>query len=160
MRGLQLAASATLLDPKYKRFTIPTPTNPALDVSATPFNYTPKQSYVLSADYTTPVGPGDVNLHLDYAYRGVNYTVGPLVGAGLFGGTNPTTNRIPAYGILNGQIALQLQDGRVELAVYGRNITKKKYFQRFLALQDTALGLTSYLPGDPRTYGVSLTSKF
>jgi iron complex outermembrane receptor protein len=160
LRGLQLTASATFLDPKYKRFTIPTPTNPALDVSDTPFSYTPKQSYVLSADYTTPVGPGDVNFHLDYAYRGVTYTVGPLVGAGLFGGTNPTTNRIPAYGILNGQVALQLQDGRIELAVYGRNIMKKKYYQRLLALQDTALGLTSYLPGDPRTYGVSLTYKF
>lgn len=160
MRGLQLAASATFLDPKYKKFTIPTPTNPALDVSDTPFTYTPKQSYVLSADYTTPVGPGDVNFHVDYAYRSGTYGVGPLVGAGLFGATNGTTNRIPAYGILNGQVALKLQDGRLELAVYGRNILKEKYYQRLLALQDTALGLTSYLPGDPRTYGVSITYEF
>jgi len=57
-------------------------------------------------------------------------------------------------------VALKLQDGRLELAVYGRNILKEKYYQRLLALQDTALGLTSYLPGDPRTYGVSITYEF
>jgi len=83
-----------------------------------------------------------------------------LVGAGLFGGTNSTTNRIPAYGLLNAIAALRLQDGRIELSVYGRNITKTKYYQRFLALQDTALGITAYMPGDPRTYGASLTYRF
>jgi iron complex outermembrane receptor protein len=159
-RGLQLSAALTLLDPKYKRFTIPTATNPALDVSATPFIYTPKVSYTLSADYTLPVGVGDLNLHADYAHRSASYGVGPLVGPGLPGLLKQRTNRIPPYGILNGQITLSLQDDRIELAVYGRNITKTKYFQRLLALEDTALGTTSYLPGDPRTYGVSATFKF
>ena len=158
--GLQLGASATFLDPKYKRFTIPATGGGVIDVSDTPFNYAPKVAYVLSADYTAPVGPGELNLHVDYAYRGVTYTVGPLVGPGLFGAVNSTTNRIPAYGILNGQATLKLQDGRLELGVYGRNILKKKYFQRFLALEDTALGITSYLPGDPRTYGVTAAFHF
>ena len=158
--GLQLSGALTLLDPKYKSFTIPTATNPALDVSATPFIYTPKVSYTLSADYTLPVGVGELNLHADYAHRSASYGVGPLVGAGLPGLLKQRTNRIPPYGIVNGQIALRLQDGRLELALYGRNLTKTKYFQRLLALEDTALGTTSYLPGDPRTYGVSATFKF
>ena len=159
--GLQLGAAVTLLDPKYTKFTIPTtPTTPPLDVSKTPFIYTPKTSYTLTADYTTPVGIGDLNLHADYAHRSASYGVGPLIGAGLPGALKPNTNRIPPYGILNGQIALRMQEDRLELAVYGRNLTKTKYFQRLLALEDTALGTTSYLPGDPRTYGVSLTYKF
>jgi len=39
-------------------------------------------------------------------------------------------------------------------------LAKKKCYQRLLALEDTALGVTSYLPGDPRTYGVSVTYEF
>jgi iron complex outermembrane receptor protein len=158
-RGLQLRASGTVLDPKYKRFTIPTTTNPALDVSATPFVYTPKFSYTLSADYTLPVGIGDANFHLEYAHRSASYVQGPLVGVGLFGATKPDTARMPPYGILNGQVALQLRDGKIELALYGRNLTKTKYYQRLLGVED-ALGVTSYLPGDPRTYGISATLRF
>jgi iron complex outermembrane receptor protein len=160
MRGLLVSGALTLLDPKYKRFTIPTATNPALDVSDTPFVYTPKTSYTVTVDYTLPVGVGDLNIHGDYARRSATFGVGPLVGAGLPGALKRNTNRIAAYGILNGQVALRLQDGRVELAVYGRNLTQKKYFQRLLALEDTALGTTSYLPGVPRTYGASVTYKF
>jgi iron complex outermembrane receptor protein len=157
---LQLTAAATFLDPKYKRFTIPGAAGAVIDVSATPFNYAPKESFSLSADYTVPTQAGDLDLHLDYAYRGVTYSVGPLVGPGLFGATNPTTNRIPAYGILNGQVTWKLMHDKLELGVYGRNIGNKKYIQRLLALEDTALGITAYLPGDPRTYGVVATYRF
>ncbi|HEV2530447.1 TonB-dependent receptor [Phenylobacterium sp.] len=160
VRGLQLSAAATFLDPKYKTFNVPLTPTTSLDVSATPFNYAPKVAYTLSADYTTPVGPGDLNLHLDYAYRGTTYSVGPLVGAGLFGATNPDTNRIPGYGLINGQATLTLQGGRLELGIFGRNLGNTKYYQRFLALQDTALGITAYLPGDPRTYGAEVTYRF
>jgi iron complex outermembrane recepter protein len=158
--ALQLSAAATFLDPKYKRFTIPGAAGAVIDVSDTPFAYAPKQAYVFSADYTVPLGMGDLNLHADYAWRSTTYSVGPLVGPGLFGATNSTTNRIPSYGLLNAQATLRLMDERLEIGVYGRNLTKEKYFQRLLALEDTALGLTSYLPGDPRTYGVTATFHF
>jgi iron complex outermembrane receptor protein len=161
VRALQLAASATFLDPKYKSFTIPAGGGAVIDVSDTPFNYAPKVAYTLSADYTVPVvADNELNLHVDYAYRTKTYSVGPLVGPGLFGATNPTTNRIPGYGLLNAQATLKLKDGRLELGVYGRNILQKKYFQRLLALEDTALGITSYLPGEPRTYGAVATFRF
>jgi iron complex outermembrane receptor protein len=48
----------------------------------------------------------------------------------------------------------------VEIAVFGRNILQKKYITRLLALENTPFGLTSYMPGDPRTYGVSANFKF
>jgi len=160
MRGLTLNAAATFLDPKYKKFTIPLTATTSLDVSDTPFPYTPKRSYTLGADYTVAAGPGEANFHLDWAWRSDTWTTGPLVGAGLFGLTTPDTNKIPSYGILNGQISYRMLDKKLEVALYGRNLTKKKYFQRLLALQDTALGVTSYLPGDPRTYGVSVSYDF
>ncbi|HEY0649172.1 TonB-dependent receptor [Phenylobacterium sp.] len=158
--ALTLSAAATFLDTKYKSFAIPGANGTVIDVSDTPFSYSPKEAYTLSADYNLPIGENELNLHADYAYRGTTYSVGPLVGAGLFGGTNPATNRIPGFGLLNAQATFKLMDERLEIGVYARNLTKKKYFQRLLALEDTALGLTSYLPGDPRTYGVSITYEF
>jgi iron complex outermembrane receptor protein len=44
--------------------------------------------------------------------------------------------------------------------VYATNITKEKYFTRLLSLENTPFGLTSYTPGDPRTYGVSVTWRY
>ena len=45
------------------------------------------------------------------------------------------------------------------MALYAQNITKKKYYQRLLAI-DNSLGVTAYSPGMPRMYGVRLTYKF
>jgi iron complex outermembrane receptor protein len=70
------------------------------------------------------------------------------------------TARVPSYGLLNARIAFELNDTGLEIALYARNITKKQYFTRLLPLEGTALGLTSYMPGDPQTYGVSATVRF
>lgn len=171
--GLTLGASVTLLDPKYKSFSIPVTTRSGgtafADVSSTPYSQAPKTSLLLSTDYEIPASFGKVTLHADYAYRGTYFAQGPLVYAGVdgpngynqsFGFGNPNTTKIPGYGILNGQISFKLNKPDLEVAIYGRNILQKKYFQRLLALEDTALGFTSYLPGDPRTFGVTATFKY
>jgi iron complex outermembrane receptor protein len=173
VNGLTLGASVTLLDPKFDSFTLPVTTRSGgtaiADASNTPYTLTPKTSFLLSADYEVPASFGSVNFHVDYAYRGKYFSQGPLAYPGVagangydpsFGFVNPGTSVIPAYGILNGQIAVKLNDPNVEVAVYGRNILQKKYFMRLLALEDTALGFTSYLPGDPRTYGVTVTFRY
>ena len=67
---------------------------------------------------------------------------------------------MPGYGLLNGQAAVSMMDSKLEVAFYARNILKKKYYSRLLSLEDTALGTTSYLPGEPRTFGVRTTYKF
>ncbi len=156
--GLQLGVSATFLDPKFKDFTIPLSLTVFQDVTDTPYSFAPKQSYSLYADYTVPVGSGELNLRADYSWRSKQYTTGPLVGPG-YQEKFKDTAKIPAYGLLNGQIAYQLEDPNVEVALYAQNITKKKYFQRLLAIENS-LGVTGYSPGMPRTYGVRLTYKF
>ena len=172
--NLTLGASMTLLDPQFKSFTTLVATRTAgvsatVDASATPFTFTPKTSFLLSADYEVPASFGSVNLHVDYAYRGVNFAQGPIIYPGVdgptgydasFGFKNPNTAKVPAYGIFNGQISVKLNDPNVEISIYGRNIFQKKYFARLLALEDTALGFTSYLPGDPRTFGASVTFRY
>jgi iron complex outermembrane receptor protein len=67
---------------------------------------------------------------------------------------------IPSYGLLNARVAFQFNEPNLELAFYARNITKEKYFTRLLATENTALAFTSYMPGDPQTYGASVTFRF
>ncbi|MBB4614758.1 TonB-dependent receptor [Novosphingobium taihuense] len=162
-QGLRLSGALTLLDPEYTSFNIPVTRNGAIvsvDVRDTPYTYTPKTSFTLAADYEVPVGPGKLALHTDYSYRSETFGVGPLIGQGLFGDTNRTSNRIPSFGVLNARIAYRLDEPDLEVALFARNLGQTRYYQRILALEDTPLGTSSYLPGNPRTYGVSLTYKF
>jgi iron complex outermembrane receptor protein len=160
VKGLTLGASVGLTYPKYDSFVS---TIDGTDLSDTPFIYTPKQTYTFSADYEIPFdGVGTLNLHADYSYRTKAYAV-PLKDPTFTDAQNEAlqdTAKIPGYGLLNGRIAFAFDNPNLELAVYARNITKKKYFTRLLALEGTALGVTAYGPGDPRTYGVSATWRF
>ncbi len=156
--GLQLGVSATFLDPKFKDFTIPLTPTTFQDVSDTPYSFTSKTSYSLYADYSVPVGGGELNLRADYAWRSKHYATGPLVGPG-YQEQFRETAKIPSYGLLNGQIAYRLDNPNVEVAVYAQNLANKKYIQRLLAIENS-LGVTAYSPGLPRMYGVRLTYRF
>jgi len=160
-RGFQLGVSTSYLHTKYTDFTILTSATTRTDVSKTPFPFAPKFSYSINADYTVPVGEVELNLHADFSHRSATFTqTFPYIGPGLFGETHPDVGKIPGYGLLNGQAAVNFMENQLEIAVYGRNILQKKYYSRTLSLEDTALGTTSYLPGEPRTYGVRATYKF
>lgn len=155
---LQLGVSATFLDPKFKDFTIPLSLTTFQDVTDTRYSFVSKQSVSVYGDYTVPLGDGELNLRADYAWRSTYYTNGPLAGPG-FQQQFRDTSRIPAYGLLNGQIAYHFNNPDVELAIYGQNIANKKYFTRYLAVENS-LGITAYSPGTPRMYGMRLTYKF
>jgi iron complex outermembrane receptor protein len=117
----------------------------------------------VSGDYDLPIADNArVKFHVDYSYRTKQYAV-PLKDPTLTPAQNAVlqdTAKIPAYGLLNARIAFSLNDPSIEIAFFARNITKTKYFTRLLALEGTALGVTAYGAGDPRTYGVSTTFKF
>lgn len=155
---LQLGVSATFLDPKFKDFTIPLSLTVFQDVTDTPYSFAPKSSYSVYADYTVPMSAGELNLRADYSWRSKQYTTGPLIGPG-YQEQFKDTAKIPAYGLLNGQIAYRFENPKLEVAIYGQNLTQKKYFARLLAIENS-LGVTGYSPGMPRTYGVRLTYKF
>ena len=70
------------------------------------------------------------------------------------------TARIPSYGLLNARIAFEFNEPEIEVAFFARNITKEQFFTRLLPVEGTALGFTSYMPGDPRTYGISVSANF
>lgn len=157
-RDLQLGAAATFLDPEFKRFTIPTSPTTTQDVRDTPYSFAPKKAFSLYGDYTLSLGGSDLNLRADYAWTSKRAGTGPLIGPG-FQEQFKDTAIMPSYGVLNGQIAWLLEQPNIELALYGQNLTNKKYITRQLAIENS-LGITSYSPGTPRMYGLRLTYKF
>lgn len=141
------------------------------DWSGAAFPYTPKVTLAVFGDYSVDVGPGKLKLHADYSWRSKVYAV-PIAAAApqrvgktaaqieALSTALQDTALIPSYGLLNARIAFELNNPSIEFALYGRNITKEQYFSRLLPLEGTALGLTAYMPGDPRTYGASVTFRF
>lgn len=157
--NLTIGATIGLTYPEYDSFVS---TIDGLDMSDTPFPYTPEQTYTLNVDYDWPLSNGRLlNFHADYSYRTETYSV-PLKNGAFTQAQNDIlqdTVRIPAYGLLNARIAYDLTDS-VEVSIYGRNIAGKEYYARLIGLENSALGLTGYGPGDPRTYGVSAIWRF
>ncbi|MDB5583897.1 MAG: tonB dependent receptor family protein [Bradyrhizobium sp.] len=160
VKGLTLGATLGLTYPKYDSFI--NPINGA-NFGGTPFPYTPKGTFSLSGDYETAVGSfGTVNFHLDYSHKSKAYAIG-LVDPSLTTAQNAAlqeTSALPAYGLLNARVSFTLDNPNIEIALFARNITKAKYFTRLLDVENTPLGFTSYVPGDPRTYGISTIIKF
>jgi iron complex outermembrane receptor protein len=166
--GLTLRANGGMTDAKYKSFIN---SIDFADYSDSKFPYTPKYTWSISGDFEQPVGPGSIRLHADYGWRSKQFSTALALGAQQRVGLTQdqieagnralqNTGRINSYGILNARIGFQFDNPDLEIAAYVQNATKEKYITRLLALEATPFGLTSYLPGDPRTYGVSATYKF
>ena len=166
--GVTLGGSFGLTDAKYKNF-INILDN--TDWRNAAFPYTPKYTYGLWAELEQPVGPGEFRARFDYGWRSSQFAAPLQLGAAERAGRTPAqidagnrvlqdTARIPSYGLLNGRISYTLDKPDLEFAIFALNITKERYFTRLLALENTPFGLTSYTPGDPRTYGVSVTWRF
>jgi iron complex outermembrane receptor protein len=167
--GLTLGGNFGLTDASYPSFIN---SIDGSDWRQAKYPYTPKYTYSLKADYEYPVdGLGTFKAHVDYGWRSAQWASPSQLPATARIGLTPdqitagntalqNTAKIESYGLLNGRIAFQLEDPDLEIAFYAQNITKKKYITRLLALENTPFGLTSYLPGDPQTYGVSATFKF
>jgi outer membrane receptor protein involved in Fe transport len=64
-----------------------------------------------------------------------------------------------AYGLFNLRAGITLDQGRWDLGVWGNNLTGRKYL---IDAGNTgeSFGLPTYIPGSPRTYGVSVSGRF
>jgi iron complex outermembrane receptor protein len=165
--GLTFGANIGYTDAQYDRFT----NLDGSDWSGAQFPYTPKTTVGVFGDYGIDMGPGQLKLHADYSWRSKVFASSIAASAGQRVGKSAAeiatisnnlqnTAMIPSYGLLNARVAFQFDEPNLELALYARNITKEKYFTRLLATENTALAFTSYMPGDPQTYGASVTFRF
>jgi iron complex outermembrane receptor protein len=165
--GLTFGSNVGYTNAEYKEFF----NLDGSDWSGTEFPYTPEWTLAFFGDYAVDVGPGQLKLHADYSWRSEAFAVPIAASAPQRIGRTPeqidalsnalqNSARIPSYGLLNARIAYKFDEPEIEVALYGRNITEEQYFSRLLPVEGTALGFTSYMPGDPRTYGVSVSLGF
>jgi iron complex outermembrane receptor protein len=75
--------------------------------------------------------------------------------------SNPSASRylnVPQYALFNPRIGFRTQDG-LTVSLWARNLANKNYFE-FLSPAPGSSGLIVGLPGDPRTYGVTIARSF
>jgi iron complex outermembrane receptor protein len=112
--------------------------------------FTPTHKWTISGDYRLPLDEsiGQVTASASYSWTGNwVYTTGP------FGIIN-------SVGLLNGQISWNsVMKSPVDVAVFGTNLTGKKYDTTHTDLFGTA-GFASATVGEPRMYGVRVRYSF
>ena len=65
----------------------------------------------------------------------------------------------PAYGLLNLRAGVTFDKGRWDLGVWGANLLGKKYLMDAGNVGEN-FNLATYIPGAPRTFGISISGKF
>jgi outer membrane receptor protein involved in Fe transport len=71
---------------------------------------------------------------------------------------NEPVNRQKAYGTLDARVSWETGDGRMELALFARNLTGTIY--RVYSLDVSALSLAINILGERATYGGSVRFKY
>jgi len=118
----------------------------ALDVTLdSPLLYTPETTVSFAADLPIRTTFGEIALHADYAWR-EDQTFAFW----------ETLARQDAYGLLNAMIVARFDSTDFELQLWAKNLTDERYVDRSVDLGT----LVNAVPGDPRTYGASLTYRF
>lgn len=145
VQGLTLSASGSITDAKYKKFVDATG-----DRSGEPFQF-PKYSYSLIGTYAVPTSFGEARLSVDYNWRSRTQ----LVSSAIY----RSTLSQPAYGLLGGRFTAHLSEVDTDLSIFAKNLTNRKYSVSGVQF-DNSLGFNSLYAGEPRMYGVQLTTHF
>lgn len=111
-----------------------------------------KFSYSLGADVAWPVGviagrAAEIYGHADWSHRSAYFT----------SSSNSRYTEVPGYGLANLRIGLRTEDGLWDVSAWARNLGDEEYFQ---TLSSNNYGLITGILGDPRTFGLTLRSRF
>jgi iron complex outermembrane receptor protein len=137
LRSLRLSGVVGIIDPRY------TSVDPrAIEVtSQSNFLQTPDTTAALAVDLPIRFSFGELGIHADYSWRDdIAFRADPS-----------TLAKQDAYGLANAAISFRLARGDTEILLWGRNLGDERYLDRL-----TQGSLVTALPGDPRTFGVSL----
>ena len=113
------------------------------------FRLTPDQSFSLGLDWSLPMGASTFYLRPAYSWQSKVY----------FEDDNHDALSQDAYGLLSLRAGLRLADGRWDIGVWGNNLTGEKFL---IDGGNTGrlFGTPTFIPGNPRMYGVTATVKF
>lgn len=144
---LTFIGSATLLHTEVKNYVGINAAGLPMDFDGQPFLYSPKFQGGLTVLYSRDLTEG---LGLQAAVNGryQSKSHADLEGNPLF--------EIKEYGLLNASLGLHALNDRWEVSIWGRNLTDEYYWS---AVSSNANVVVRF-PGQPRTYGASLTMKF
>lgn len=147
--NLMINLAAAYLDSEYDtyRTTAPDPITGALinvSYAGNQLMNAPHWSGNINATYTLPIADGEADFYLQLTHSSKkisNYTAYPQ-------------EHVGEITLLNGRISWRPESDRWSMALYGRNLTNKKYF---LQKQWFAPSFGQGSLGNPREYGVDVT---
>lgn len=144
---LTLIGSATLLHTEVKNYIGINAAGLPMDFDGKPFLYSPKFQGGLTVLYSRDLTEGlGLQAAINGRYQSKSHA--DLEGDPRF--------VIEDYGLLNASLGIHSLDDRWELSVWGRNLTDEYYWS---AVSSNANVVVRF-PGQPRTYGASVTMKF
>jgi len=142
--GLTLGIAYGHLDAKY----LEVGRVPGLTLD-TPFQRTPRHSFSSSVDYEVPLRFGTLELHGDYSYRSrEQFQILPAI------------NDQVGYGLLGARVTLRAPGDRWALALFGTNLTDKRYRTAGRGTLIRQIGFAYSSVGMPRQIGIQATTKF
>ncbi|MBN48842.1 MAG: hypothetical protein CMN85_04820 [Spongiibacteraceae bacterium] len=147
--GLYLSAAGAYIDTEVKEFpgAFNTRGEPA-DLTGRAFNYSPKVSYTLLADYGFPVGDHyTAGFGIDYSYK--DETNSTLDGDPFFQHND--------FGILNARLRFGRTDGIWGVTLYGRNIRSQYAITGHAQVVSDIV--TRYV-AEPEMYGITLDYRY
>jgi len=145
-RDFTINGALSRIDPKYQEFN-----DFVLGDRSGEDWPTPKFQYSVDATYAHATGVGDLSATLSWAYEARRNLAPAALSRSL------VTQK--GYGTLNGRVTLDIESQGVTLAAFVRNITDEETFVAVVSF-DRSLGWNVAAPGEPRTYGVSITKRF
>jgi iron complex outermembrane receptor protein len=146
----QINGSAAYLRAKYDEYFALDATGNLQDLSNLAFP-APKWTWNLGTSYTLPVANGSIEFNANASYRSmVNFR--PQIGQ------NDASVTQPGYTLIDARIAYNIDSLGLNIAVFGKNLTKERYLNAATNLE--SLGWNVGFPGDPRTFGVQVRKTF
>jgi iron complex outermembrane recepter protein len=111
---------------------------------------TPALTMTYSATYTTPfLGLGDLRTTVRWFHEGKK-------GSDIL---DPHFTRVNKHGLLSGRVALELYDGKTEIAIVGKNLLNREYFANAIDITGSVgTTLRYYAPG--RALSIELRRQF
>jgi iron complex outermembrane receptor protein len=106
----------------------------------------PETTFSIAADLPMSFHFGQVVAHGDYSWRSDDSDAPALARCGCH----------TAYGLINASLFTAFEKSRLEFALWGRNLTDTHYKAQWVDYGP----FINEMPGDPRTYGVSVSYAF
>ena len=107
----------------------------------------------MSGSYVIPTSKGPISISASY-FHGGNYFFDYDNGVGQTAPSNPSLDKQRKMDLVNASINWSLGDGRYDIKLWGKNLTKDKY----IAFGSETLFNTQWSAAAPRTYGVTLSA--